>query len=247
MPPTVTFADEIRAHLHSVSALRQRTSGVPELAAATRAVKRVQARRFRSTYADLASDPQTRAAVDFFLDELYGEHDFSRRDEQFGRIAGALERLFPAAVAQLAVDLTEMHALTEQLDASVAEQWLAGATSTTPAERYVLAWRQVGGRDQRQRQLAVVQHMGQELQRLTRMRSLRLGLRMMRKPAEAAGLADLQHFLESGFDAFAALRDSDGFLRTVADREALWIDVLFDAPMASACRQLDEELARTPP
>ncbi len=246
MSSTTAFADQIRAHLQGVAALRQRVEDLPGLAEAVHAIKRLQARRFRATYADLGSQPPTQPAMRFFLEELYGEHDFSQRDEQFGRIAGALERLFPTAVAQLAVDLTEMHALTERLDARLAEQWLAQSADTA-ADRYVAAWRACGHRDQRERQLAVVQHMGRELQRLTRMRSLRLGLRMMRKPAEAAGLSALQHFLESGFDAFAALGDADGFLKTIADREARWIDTLFDAPAASACRQLDEELARATP
>lgn len=246
MGSNTTFADQIRAHLHSVAALRQRARGVPGLAAAVHSIKQLQAQRFRASYADLAGDPRTQPAVRFFLDELYGEHDFTRRDEQFSRIAGALERLFPAAVAQLAVDLTEMHALTERLDDSLAGHWLGQADSTNTAERYVLAWRACGARGERERQLAVVQRMGLELQRLTRMRSLRLGLRMMRKPAEAAGLDALQHFLESGFDAFAALGDASGFLRTIADRETHWIECLFDAPLAQACRQLDDELSRAP-
>lgn len=246
MSSTTAFADQIRAHLQQVSALRARAGDHPDLAAAVHTIKQLQARRFRASYADLARAPRTQPAVRFFLDELYGEHDFSRRDAQFGRIAGALERLFPAAVAQLAVDLSEMHALTERLDDALAGHWFAQPDSTGAAERYTLAWRACGARPERSRQLAVVQHMGLELQRLTRMRSLRLGLRMMRKPAEAAGLDALQHFLESGFDAFAALGDASGFLRTIADRESAWIDCLFDAPLAQACRRLDEELSHAP-
>ena len=46
------------------------------------------------------------------------------------------------------------------------------------------------------------------------------------------GLDALQHFLESGFDAFAALGDASAFLRTIAEREGGWIDCLFDAPLA---------------
>ena len=46
-------------------------------------------------------------------------------------------------------------------------------------------------------------------------------------------MAALQHFLESGFDTFAAMgKEKDGndfFLQTVAQREAEMIDVLFDA------------------
>lgn len=227
--------------------MRLRAGDAPELTAAVLSVKQLQARRFRATYADLARHARSQPAVRFFLDELYGEHDFSHRDEQFGRIAGALERLFPSAVGQLAVDLAEMHALTERLDHALASHWLALPDVTGSAERYVLAWRRGGARGERERQLAVAQHMGRELQRLTRMRSLRMGLRMMRKPAEAAGLDALQQFLESGFDAFATLGDASSFLHTIAEREAQWIETLFDAPLPDACRRLDEELSRASP
>lgn len=243
MTSTASFADQIRGHLQRVAALRAQAGDATDLMTAVQAVKRLQAQRFRATYADLTRQARTEPAVRFFLDELYGEHDFSRRDEQFGRIAGALERLFPSAVGQLAVDLAEMHVLTEQLDHALASHWLALPEGTGSAERYVLAWRRCGARDERERQLAVVQHMGQELQRLTRMRSLRLGLRMMRKPAETAGLDALQHFLESGFDAFSALGDASSFLQTIARRERQWIETLFNAPLPDACHRLDEELS----
>lgn len=218
----------IRENLERVSALRLRATLEGE-AAAVNGIKRLQAQRFAGTYADWASTPDAQPALRFFLDELYGEHDFSRRDEQFGRIAGALERLFPDAVAQLAVDLSEMHALTEELDHELARQWLSLRDPMSPSARYLEAWRHVGRSADRYRQLAVIQHMGAELERLTKRRSLRLALGMMRRPAQAAGLDSLQHFLESGFDAFALLRDPKGFLRSIAEREAHWINMLFNS------------------
>lgn len=231
---------EIRANLERVSQLRLRAHAQGE-AEAVATIKRLQARRFQATYADFAASRSSAPAVRFFLEELYGEHDFSRRDEQFSRIAGALERLFPDAVAELAVDLTEAHALTEVLDHELARCWLSLPIGMPIPERYVRAWRAADERPARDRQLAVVQHMGRELQRLTRMRSLRLGLRMMRKPAQAAGLDALQHFLESGFDAFAALDDANAFLAAIAERERGWLDLLFAAPLEEACHQLDNE------
>ena len=72
----------------------------------------------------------------------------------------------------------------------------------------------------------------QALARLTRLRGLRTMLRMMRGPASAAGLADLQHFLETGFDTFADLGKSpggtDAFLRQIETRETALIQSLFD-------------------
>lgn len=237
-------ADRIRAQLAAVGALREqaRSEG---LDTAVSAVKRLQARRFRATYTDVLAHPVQGPAARFFLDELYGDHDFAERDAQFGRIAGALERLLPEAVTELAVDLAEMHALTETLDHALAAHWLALGDREPEGRRYARAWRLTAQREARERQLAVVQHMGTELQRLTRSKSLLMALRMMRRPAHAAGLSALQQFLETGFAAFGALGDARGFLNTVSERERRWIDVLFDADLPQCVAALDAELCVT--
>jgi len=243
MNTSTSAADRIRKHLERVTHLREQARH-DGLSTAVHQIKQLQARRFRATYSDFLSDARYAAATRFFLDELYGEHDFAQRDEQFGRIAGAIERLFPDAVAELAVDLSETHALTETLDHQLAGHWLAQDNGCAYAERYVLSWRQTGERAQRERQLTVVQHMGQELQRLTRMKSLLIALKLMRKPAHAAGLSSLQQFLENGFAAFATLGDTQAFLATIRAREQHWIDALFDDPLESCQQALGQELAR---
>lgn len=236
-------AEHIRAHLSRVTELRGLAEG-SGLDAAVHAVKQFQARRFRATYIDFMDDPQRVPATRFFLEELYGEHDFTERDAQFARIAGALERIFPPALSALAVDLAEMHALTETLDHQMAGHWLALGDGLAEPERYMRSWRLTGQRVERERQLAVVQHMGRELEKHTRSKSLLLALRMMRRPAKAAGLSALQQFLESGFTAFGTLGDAQGFLATIAEREQHWVHTLFDAARPTCVRALERELAR---
>ena len=238
-------ADQIRSHLARVNDLRleARSAGLDR---AVIEVKQLQALRFRATYADFLAHPVYAPATRFFLDELYGVHDFAQRDAQFARIAGAIERLFPEAVAQLAIDLAEIHALTEVLDHQMARHWMAEDTAMPPALRYTRAWRQTGQTESRGRQLAVVQHMGRELERLTRMKPLRLALRMMRNPARAAGLDALQHFLENGFDAFASLGNAKVFLDAISAREAEWIATLFEQPESNASASLATELTKAP-
>lgn len=237
-------ADRIRAHLATVDTLRHQAR-VDGLDAAVSTVKRLQAGRFRGTYADVLAQPLQGPAARFFLDELYGDHDFRQRDAQFGRIAAAIERVFPEAVAELSVDLAEMHALTETLDHTMASHWLAQDPGQPVALRYVQAWRSTGRRDARERQLGVTAHMGLELQRLTRSKSLLMMLKMMRRPAQAAGLSDLQHFLEAGFAAFAALGDARPFLSTISQRERAWIDRLFDDDLTGCMHAFDAELCVT--
>lgn len=239
----ISAAERIRAQLARVAHLRERAD-VSGMATAVHEIKQLQARRFRATYSDFLRDPCHAPATAFFLEELYGEHDFSLRDQQFARIASAIERLFPEAVAELAVDLAETHALTETLDHEMAVHWLECPADGGYADRYVQSWRQTGARVQRERQLKVVLHMGRELQRLTRMKSLLVALRLMRGPAQAAGLAALQQFLERGFAAFAAMGDARAFLAAIGERELRWIDRLFDEEPSSCSVALHDELLR---
>ena len=221
----------IRDAVLHVTELRQSVAETPGLASAVSAVKQFQARRFSGTYLDLLQSEHYRSAALFFLQELYSEKDYSERDTQFARIAGALERLFPEQVVQTAVSLAQLHRLTEDLDLAMAQHWLRLADQAE-VTRYVKAWRAVGRRDDRSVQLTTVLGVGQELDRLTRTRGLRMMLKMMRKPANLAGMGSLQKFLESGFDTFAEMaRQGDGaryFLATVREREAALIEGLFD-------------------
>lgn len=220
-------ASRIREAMQAVSLLRLGRASQPALEQACLEIKRFQAQRFRATYADLLHSPRYRGAASFFLRELYGEQDYTQRDQQFARIANTIARLFPQAVVETSASLAEVHALTEQLDDRMARHWLA-ATAPTVQARYIRCWRMVDDRPARFRQLEVVQHLGRELDRLTRMRGLRSLLRMMRTPAAAAGLSALQGFLEAGFDAFAEMKGASEFLGLIGTRESVWIHALFD-------------------
>ncbi len=229
----VEAAQTIRNAVARVTAMRQKTHANAPLLAATVAVKRFQALRFKATYGDLLRSVEYAAATRFFLDELYSDKDFSLRDAQFARIAGALQRFFPASVVATAVAMAELHALTEELDLAMAEAWIADSDALAGAEsaRYVRAWQQVGRPADRARQLKSVLAVGTELDRLTRMPGLRMMLKMMRRPANAAGLGSLQRFLEAGFDTFAAMSGhgshAQAFLNRIETRETHWIEQLF--------------------
>jgi hypothetical protein len=78
----------------------------------------------------------------------------------------------------------------------------------------------------RREQLQATHDLGLQLQRHTQIPGLRLMLKMMRAPATAAGLQDLQRFLERGFDTFGQLGRAGKvpqFLQTVIQRETAWL------------------------
>ena len=248
--PPMDNAEIIREAVSQVSELRAQQAANPPLKAAVQAVKSFQSRRFAGTYADLLAGGSFQAAARFFLDELYCDKDFTERDSQFGRIAGALQAVFPQQVVGTAVSLAQLHARTEELDHAMADHWCshASASSATLSEaaRYRLAWQAVGQRDQREGQLTAVQDLGRELARLTRLPGLRMMLKMMRRPAQLAGLASLQAFLESGFDTFAEMskrqKASEVFLAIVAERETALLALLFDGDPVACETQLTRTL-----
>ena len=245
----------IQTAVDKVAQLRQVAAATPGLAQAVSEIKAFQAQRFTGTYFDLLHTPQYQPATQFFLEELYSENDYSQRDAQFSRIAGTLERMFPKQVVQTAVSLAQLHSLTEDLDLAMAQSWLTHIKCSDDTERYITAWHQVGRRADRDAQLSRALAVGQELVTLTRTPGLRMALKMMRKPASLAGMAALQHFLESGFDTFVAMGQKktskagqpEGpafFLETIKKREAALIVQLFDAPLQASKAEIERVLSK---
>ncbi|MFG6486455.1 FFLEELY motif protein [Roseateles sp. BYS78W] len=209
-------AESLLAELRTVDAERARRAADPELDARVQSLKTYQQRRFAHTYADLLANPRYEAATRFFLHELYGPGDYRQRDAQFARVIPTLTRLFPEEVIDTVARLARLHALSERLDTRMAEHLMSPELS---AHEYAIAWRACGEPDARRLQIELTMAVGESLDRLTRKPLLRQSLKLMRGPAQLAGLGALQGFLESGFDTFKAMRGAGEFLSTVRQRE----------------------------
>ncbi len=234
---------QILQHLGVVTAERQRRARDPALELRVRAVKAYQHQRFARTYADLLASARYAKAARFFLDELYGPHDFSARDDQFARVVPALVRLFPHEIVSTVRALAELHGISEVLDTAMAE---ACAGPGFDAPTYCRAWQAVGRVDDRERQIALMLAVGSALDRYTRNPVLRHSLRLMRGPARAAGMGALQSFLENGFDTFREMRGAEGFLGTVASRERALAAALFGARPDTQGPEPDAVLGQLP-
>jgi hypothetical protein len=181
-----------------------------------------QAWRVERSFGHFLHDPQRRAAAMFFLSEVYGDHDFSRRDASVARIVPMMQKLLPASVLGTLSDAIELDALTHALDLRMAQalETLAPRRRTLDQDLYALAYRQVGHRRLRMRQIDLIVRVGQGLAQAVRLPGMSLLLRLSRGPARATGLADLQGFLERGFAAFALLGEaSSTFLHEIEGDE----------------------------
>jgi len=192
---------------------------------AVRAVKHYQHERFQHTYADLLDTPRYAKTTRYFLEELYGPGDFSKRDTQFARVVPGLVRVFPHEVVLTVQTLGELHALSETLDTAMGRCVPARTLSLAD---YAAAWQTVGRPDEREAQIMLMRRVGDALDAYTRNPFLRHSLRLMRGPARVAGLGELQNFLERGFDTFREMHGAKEFLDTVVRRERELAAALFD-------------------
>jgi hypothetical protein len=237
----------VLAHLNQVELQRQARAVDPDWDAKVIALKAYQRERFILTHADLLADPRYTRAARFFLEDLYGPQDFGQRDAQFARIVPALVRLFPHEVVTTVESLAELHALSEALDGQMARALPATGIDSTAYHR---AWQATGRPVDRARQIDLVLALGTQLDHYTRNRLLRNSLRLMRGPARAAGLGELQAFLERGFDTFGAMSATPGgsaeFLRRVESREQALMQALFETPVASPSAKQAPALGQLP-
>lgn len=188
-----------------------------------------QAARLQRGFAGFLHDPARRPAAEFFLTDVYGEHDFSRRDADIAKVMPMMQGLLPAVLLATVANGIELGALTHSLDLRMAEalQRLAPRRRTLDDELYARAYREVGHPRLRARQIALIDEVGRGLAAALRMPGVGALLKLSRLPARAAGLAELQAFLERGFAAFAELGDAAAFLAEIRDNETRVMRRLF--------------------
>lgn len=217
---------EILGWLKTVEDEHARRERDPALREKVQALKRYQQRRLAWTYRDLLASARYQHAARFFLVDLYGPVDFRRRDQEFARIVPKIEALFPSQVIATVRQLARLHALSEELDSSMAAE--VDALPIGPSV-YAQAWRRVGRPDDRRTQLALVIDVGSALERMTRHGWLVSSLKWMRGPARAAGLSELQSFLERGLESFRSMHGAKEFLAIVEAREGELMSALFQS------------------
>ena len=189
------------------------------------AVKRWQQARLARTYADLARDARYMPAVNFFLEELYGPKDSSARDRDLIRMVPTIKRLLPKFAFDVVASALELDVLSEGFDQSIAKLIGNGKLDDTA---YVAAFRTAGRREDRLRQVALLQEVGRGLDVVVKKPLIYSTLKLLRKPAQLAGMGEMQCFLEVGFTAFRHMDGASYFLETIASRETILIERIME-------------------
>lgn len=219
--PVKGSAKELAQHLQRLKELRGAGSKRPPRLAE---LKGFQSKRLARTYEDLAAQPRYRTATGFFLDDLYGPKDFSARDQEMLRILPVMSRMLPASAVETAALAIELEALSEELD-----HRLAAALAEGPIDdaSYGEAYRASSSREERRRQIDLIEAVGKRLDALVRKPLVSRMLTLMRRPAHIAGMGGLQEFLEEGFASFRDMKGADEFLATLRGREEEILSRLF--------------------
>ena len=210
----------LRSNLSRAKDLRSASAVSRDNQADRNRLREWQSLRLARTHRDLLDSPRFGPAARFFLDDLYGPKDFSRRDDEVERIIPLMTRLLPPSALRTIAMAVGLDALSEELDSAlIGELRSAGRMRQIDDEAYAMAYRACNNRPRREAQITLIGEIGGALAGLTRMPLLTGMLRVMRGPAHVAGLAELHEFLERGFLAFKHMGKADEFLRTICDRE----------------------------
>ena len=229
------FSALLRANLVSVRKLRSASVLSGKQAELRMRLRAWQAGRFLRTYADLMASDRYRPAAEFFLSDLYGPKDFSERDQELERFLPAIAKILPAAAIRTLAVGVELDLLSESLDATMVQAFLAaGRTAETDISEaaYARAYRSCDNRRGREAQIALLMQIGDAIDKLTRKPLLRAAIALIRAPAHAAGMGELHDFLDRGFYAFRHMHGAGEFLALIRERESSILERLFAAHRA---------------
>lgn len=220
-------AAELGERLLEARKLRESAKADKRLAGRRLILREWQAARLARTHASLLASSRYARAAEFFLSDLYGATDFSARDADMVKVMPLMTSMLPLSGLKTVLLAVEVDAISERLDAAMVAALGARLEKGIGDADYAEAYREVGCRPERQRQLDLIEATGEALDALARKPLVRATLKMMHGPAHMAGLGALHSFLERGFEAFHAMGRADEFLDSVVGREREIMRALF--------------------
>lgn len=188
-----------------------------------------QLQRMKADYADFSGQADYLPAVNFFLEELYGDFSFIDRNQDLRRVYPVMVKLLPAAMLDTLTDALSFQAHSLKLDMQLAEAKHAhsSALEKMQLEQYIQLNRGAVRQQDRRRQVGQVVSLGKALVKAADHSMLLRLLKMMRLPARSAGFGQLHEFLQRGLSAFKRMPDAEHFLNAVEQRETVFIDKLY--------------------
>lgn len=222
-------AELLKLQIERNRAHREAHAADPSLGRALQVLRRWQAQRLARSYADLLASERYRPAAEFFLSDIYGEKDFTKRDQDVERMYPSMVKVLPDAALHTIALAVEVHVLSAELDRALCEVLTGelGVKERITESQYAEGFRRCANFPQRRRQVQLIRRVGDDLDAVVAKPMLYQVLKLARKPAEVAGFAELHDFLERGFSAFRHMGGAEEFLETIVSRETRLLDRIF--------------------
>lgn len=188
-----------------------------------------QSQRLASTYKDLLQQPDSSPACRFFLEEIYGPHDFSQRDRDAEKLHELLTRVLPAGMLWVLAETIHLNRLSKYLDEQLLRALVTGLDwqgELTP-EIYTQGYRWCDNYLERKEQIELLARILKEVAIGAENKITGITLRLARVPAQAAGWDALYGFLERGYNAFKPVKDKHAFGETIYRREMDLLERIF--------------------
>ena len=222
-------AELLLQEIERTKAYREGRGADTRLAQAMKLLNAWQAERLARTYADLRADPRYEPATEFFLSDLYGPKDFTERDESVEKLYPYAIRVLSEHALQTIAQAMELNLMTHELDhalAGVLVDRLKVTDRITEAD-YCEAYRRCDNFDRRKHQIGLIRKLGEDLDAVVAKPMIYAALRLARRPAQLAGLHELQDFLERGFRAYRHMNGAKEFLDAVESRETRILERIY--------------------
>ncbi len=194
-----------------------------------------QSARLSWTHRDLLASDRFGPATRYFFSDLYGDRDYTPRDEDMERVLPIMTRVMPSAALESIAMGLDIHALTQDLDfkMTVVLRKEFGPMNRLTAEQYAHAYRLCDNAGDRERQIVLISEIGRALDRVVHYTLVYNTVRLAHGPAHLAGFGALHDFIERGFVAFRHMKSADEFLDTIERRElAIMRAILARRPVA---------------
>ncbi len=186
-----------------------------------------QSAMLQADYADFAGQPKYAALTRFFFTSLYAPADFGLRNELFRTLHDWLEGILGRDPVRILAQAIELYDLTDALDDDMLLALRAmGVTDEVTTEAWEAAYRRVGRRQDRERQVWLIIDNARALALSTRVPLVGTQLRVFRPAAGMLGWGHVIDFLIEGHEALSKASPVDAPLEALEAREMARIERL---------------------
>lgn len=217
--------NKIIQHLQLATSLHQRVEQ-SDITHTLRKLQYWQTKRLLATHGDLWESKRFKPAMAFFIDELYGPKDFSKRDKDIARVVPKMAKILPQQALESLESALRLNSLSFEMDVKMSELLV---DINVDRDSYAKAYQACNNLEQREEQIDLLESLGADLADVVKIPGISALLMLSRKPAKMAGVESLQAFLESGFKAFKKLGEVEDFIIPIVSQEKRIMHALFDA------------------